>query len=92
MMRATMIHMNEGRESSDNIIDIKSIYIIGCSNPGWFRKEILYDYLKDYPQSIQVDRKPFPYLVPVLSGNGEKYVRSEPDEYKRDNLLALPRR
>lgn len=91
MMKATKIHMNAGCETSNNEIDINSIYLIGCTKPGWFTKEVVYDYLKEYPQTIQVNRHPFPYLVPVLSSKGEKYVRSEPDEYKRDNLLSLPR-
>ena len=91
MMKATKIHMNTGCEASNNEIDINSIYLIGCTNPGWFLKEVLYDYLKEHPETIQVNRYPFPYLVPVLSSKNEKYVRSEPDEFKRDNLLSLPR-
>ena len=91
MMKAIKIHMNTGCERSNNEIDINSIYLIGCNNPGWFKKEVLHDYLKDHPNSIQVDRYPYPHLIPAVSSNDEKYVRSEPDEYKRDNLLSLPR-
>lgn len=90
-MKATKIRMNKGFETSNNAIDIKEIYIVGCSNPGWFSKETLHDHLKKHPKSIQVDIAPFSDLFPVVSGNNEKYVRSEPNDIKSDNLLQLPR-
>ena len=34
---------------------------------------------------------PYPDLIPVVSSKGEKYVRSEPNDTPRDNLLRLPR-
>nr|WP_296463230.1 DUF3892 domain-containing protein [uncultured Acetatifactor sp.] len=34
---------------------------------------------------------PYPNLYPALSSNGEKYVRSEPNDTPNDNLLKLPR-
>ena len=33
---------------------------------------------------------PYPDLIPVVSSKGEKYVRSEPNDTPRDNLLRLP--
>nr|WP_296488697.1 DUF3892 domain-containing protein [uncultured Acetatifactor sp.] len=33
----------------------------------------------------------YPNLCPALSSNGEKYVRSEPNDTPNDNLLKLPR-
>ena len=34
---------------------------------------------------------PYPDVVPAVSSNGEKYVRSEPNDTVNDNLLKLPR-
>lgn len=90
-MKAIKIKMRYGCQYSDDVLEIDSIYITGCNNPGYFKKEIIHDYLKNHPNSIQVDRYPYPYLVPATSGNGEKYVRSEPNDSTKDNLLKLPR-
>lgn len=90
-MKAIKIRMRIGCLYSDDVEEIDSVYIVGCNNPGFFKKEVLYDYLKDHPNTIQVDRYPYPTLVPALSSNGEKYVRSEPNKTTRDNLLMLPR-
>ena len=30
-------------------------------------------------------------VIDAISANGEKYVRSSPDDYTHDNLLSLPR-
>ncbi len=54
-------------------------------------KEVLHDYLKKYPGSIQVDIYPYPFLILAVSILGEKYVKSAPNEYGTDNLLCLPR-
>lgn len=90
-MRAIKIKMNRGCDSSDNVIDIDSILFIDNDGENWMKKEEVYDLLMVFPDIAVVDRDPYPNLVPVKSVYGEKYVRSEPDEYKRDNLLSLPR-
>lgn len=90
-MRATKIKMKTGCEYSTKTTEISEIYIDGCNNPGFFSKASLYDHLKSYPNSIQVNIYPYPNLLPALSSNGEKYVRSEPNDTPNDNLLKLPR-
>ena len=91
MMYAKKIKMETGNYYSNNIQEIDKIYVDGCSNPGYFEKESLYDYLKKNPGSIRVFISPFPEIVPALSSRGEKYVRSEPNDSIFDNLLRLPR-
>ena len=91
MMYAKKIKMKYGCSNSKNVQEIEEIYIDGCNNPGYFKKSVLYDYLKKYPKSIKVYISPYPDVVPALSSRGEKYVRSEPNDTVRDNLLKLPR-
>lgn len=55
------------------------------------KKADIYDHLKSHPNSIYVDISPYPDLIPALSSNYEKYVRSEPNDTPSDNLLKLPR-
>ena len=62
----------------------------GCSNSNNVQ-EIEEIYLKKNPKSIKVYISPYPDVVPALSSRGEKYVRSEPNDTVRDNLLKLPR-
>ena len=90
-MKATKIKMKLGCEYSNKTTEISEIYLEGCTNPGYFTKATLYDYLKKEPGSIQVNIYPYPILLPVLSRNQEKYVRSEPNDTPNDNLLKLPR-
>ena len=90
-MRATKIKMKLGCMYSNSVLEIDEIYISGCSNPGWFKKSIIYDYLVKYPNSIQVNKYPYPNLIPAKSYNGEKYVKSNPNNSEMDNLLNLPR-
>lgn len=85
------IKMKYGCSNSNNVQEIEEIYIDGCNNPGYFKKSVLYDYLKKNPKSIKVYISPYPDVVPALSSRGEKYVRSEPNDTVRDNLLKLPR-
>ncbi len=61
------------------------------TNPRYYKKADVYDHLKSHPNSIYVDISPYPDLVPALSSNYEKYVRSEPNDTPSDNLLKLPR-
>lgn len=90
-MKATKIKMKTGCEHSAKTTEISEIYIEECNNPGFFSKSSIYDYLKSNPNSIQVNINPYPNLCPALSSNGEKYVRSEPNDTPNDNLLKLPR-
>lgn len=83
--------MQQGCSHSNSLLEIDSIYIEGCTNPGFFKKAVLYDHLKKNPGSIQVNIYPFHNVVPALSSRGEKYVRSAPDAYGNDDLLDLPR-
>ena len=90
-MRATRIKMKPGCYTSQNLTEIDQIYIVGCKIPGYYQKEVLHDYLKKNPNTIQVDNYPYPDLFPEVSIRGEKYVRSRPNWTTRDNLLSLPR-
>lgn len=67
------------------------IFITGWPLHGYYKKGYLHDYIKLSPGSIKVNIWPYPALIPAVSGNGEKYVRSRPDATRRDNLLNLPR-
>lgn len=88
MLYATRIKMNYGSRFSKNPEDIDQIYIY---EHGWYRKSTLHDHLKEYPRSIVVNIPPYPYLIPAVSRKGEKYVRSNPDVWKHDDLMDLPR-
>lgn len=90
-MKATKIKMKTGCYYSNKTTEIDEIYIEGCSNPGFFTKASIYDFLKKNPGAIQVNIYPYPNLIPALSSNYEKYVRSEPNDTPNDNLLKLPR-
>lgn len=90
-MKAVKIKMKNGCQYSNSLIEIDEIYITGCSNPGYFKKAVLHDYVKKNPGSIQVDVWPNPDVVDAVSSNGEKYVRSKANAYGHDNLLSLPR-
>ncbi|MCL2415526.1 MAG: DUF3892 domain-containing protein [Defluviitaleaceae bacterium] len=56
-------------------------------------KSIVHDFLKKNPYSeIRVNIAPnYPLLTPSLSANGEKIVKSCPNDTEHDNLLKLPR-
>lgn len=51
-MKATKIKMKPGCSNSTKTTEIDQIYIEGCTNPGYFKKATLYDYLKSNPNSI----------------------------------------
>lgn len=91
MMYAKKIKMEYGCRNSSNVQEIAEIYIDGCKDPGYYKKSALYDYLRKNPGGIKVYIYPYPDVVPALSSRGEKYVRSEPNDTIRDNLLKLPR-
>ena len=90
-MKAIKIKMKQGSFHSDSLLEIDEIYLTGCENEGYFKKHILYNYLKENPGTIQVNIYPYPNLKPALSVNNEKYVRSEGNNIALDNLLQLPR-
>lgn len=90
-MYATKIKMKSGCYSSDSLLEIDSVYIEGCNNPGFFKKAVIHDFLKENPDTIQVKIWPYPNVIPATSSAGEKYVRSSPNDYTHDNLLDLPR-
>ena len=50
MMYAKKIKMKYGCSNSNNVQEIEEIYIDGCNNPGYFKKSVLYDYLKRIPK------------------------------------------
>ena len=91
MMYATRIKMQQGCYYSQSLLEIDSVYIEGCNNPGFFKKAVLHDYLRDHPGAIQVKVYPYPNVIPATSSRGEKYVRSSPNDYVHDNLLDFPR-
>ena len=90
-MKATKIKMKTGCRYSNDLTEIDEIYITGCTNPGYFKKADIHDFVKKNPGSIQVDIWPNPDVVAAVSVNGEKYARSAPNAYGHDNLLCLPR-
>ena len=88
MLYAEKIKMKYGCWNSQYPEEIDQIYIRGY---GWQAKGALYDYLKQNPKSIAVNIYPYPCLIPAVSTNKEKYVRSNPNPYKHDDLMDLPR-
>lgn len=88
-MKATKIRMKSGCQKSNNLCEIDSIYLE--EEGKFYKKEKIHDYLKKNPRTILVNIAPYPYLQPVVSLRGEKYVRSTPDSTQKDNLLNLPR-
>ena len=90
-MKAIKIKMKQGCNSSNNLTEIDKIYLERCKEDGYYYKSAIYDFLKKNPNSIQVNIYPYPNLQPLISQNGEKYVRSEPDYTGKDNFLKLPR-
>lgn len=91
MMYATKIRMQRGCYYSQSLLEIDEIFVEGCNNPGFFKKEDLHKYLKENPGTIAVKIHPYPKVIPATSSKGELYVRSTPNDYTHDNLLDLPR-
>jgi len=90
-MRATKIKMKPGCGQSNNLVEIDEIYITDCAKDGFYKKADIHDYLNNNPGKIQVNIYPYPNCIPATSTNGEKYVKSSPNNTERDNLLNLPR-
>ena len=82
------IRMGINNQHSGNYNEISQLYV----NEHWLGKGCLYDYLKSNPNSIAVNISPYPRLIPKMSKNGEKFVASEPDAVKDDNLMNLPKK
>ncbi|WP_443659379.1 DUF3892 domain-containing protein [Clostridium algidicarnis] len=94
-MKATKIKMKPGCGTSNNLLEIESIYItegkeVGIQE-GYYAKASVHDYVKDNPKSIQVGIFPYPDLLHAISPKKEKYVKSTPNNTTGDNLLNLPR-
>lgn len=89
-MKATKIRMKAGCGTSQNLLEIDSIYITGCKDEGFYKKENLHEYLLKNPGTIQVNISPYPNVIPATLRE-EKYVRSTPNVLLKDNLLCLPK-
>ena len=86
---ASAIRMKKNCDYSYNLLEIDEIYL---SNNGWYKKEVIHNHVKTNPGSIKVGSNYGPNVIPVVSVNGEKYVKSSPNDSVKDNLLYLPRR
>ena len=93
MYYATKIKMRD--KDKDNLLEISEIYLedrVNSANSNWYTRENIHNWLKDNNDTgAKVDISPFPNLVHATSINGDKYVKSEPDKYQKDNLLNVPR-
>lgn len=87
---ATKIRMKYGCYNSYDLLEIDEIYISG-SKDGWYKKAVIHDHVKSHPKSITVRTSYGPDIIPAISSNGEKYVKSSPNNTTIDNLLSLPR-
>lgn len=91
LIKATKIKMQFGKEKSSTLTEIDSIYLTGVSKDGYYSKEKVHDFIRNNSESpVHVNISPFPKLIAAIK-NGQKYVRSEPNETTSDNLLKLPR-
>lgn len=91
-MQAIRIKMKPGCGQSSSLTEIDSIYLTGLDIPtGYYKKETVHEYIKRNNAYITVNISPYPRLIPATSFNGEKYVKSIPNGWQRDNLLNLPR-
>lgn len=88
---ATAIKMKNNCDYSNNLLEIDQIYLSN-STEGWYKKESVHEFVKNNPKSITVGTSVGPYVLPVVSSNGEKYVKSSPNSTTLDNLLSLPRK
>lgn len=88
MFYAIKIKMKPYCRYSQNLTEIDSIYL---EDSGWYEKEVIHNFLKDNPGEVAVKIWPYPEVVPAVSYKGERYVKSTPNKYGHDNLLALPR-
>ncbi len=91
MIKATKIRMKTYCDNSLKLEEIKDIKLEGdLTNPGWFSKESVHDFIKNKNGVVNVNIYPYPKLIAVTTQT-EKYVKSTPNNYGYDNLLELPR-
>lgn len=90
-MKIIGIKMKPNCSNSYSLTEISELFIESGTTSAFYPKEEVYDYLKQHKHSIYVNIAPFPYAEAVLSKNGEKYVRSEANNFFIDNILELPR-
>ena len=91
MIKATKIRMKTYCDNSLNLEEVKDIKLEGdLTNPGWFSKESVHDFIKNKNGVVNVNIYPYPKLIAVTTQT-EKYVKSTPNNYGYDNLLELPR-
>lgn len=86
-MKAIKIKMKRNCGNSGDVQDIESIYMDQTGT--YWKKSEVYDYLQKFPKTITVNIFPYPYLIPAVSSQGEKYVRSVANSTSEDNLLML---
>lgn len=89
-MKIIKIKMRQGCRYSQNVIEIDSVYIEG-SQHGYYKKEVVHNHLLQNPGTIQSGAYPYPDVIPAISINGEKYIKTVANEHGKDNLLSLPR-
>lgn len=90
MIYATKIKLKPGRIYPHSALEISTIYLVGVQNERFYAEEVVYDLVKQ-GYIIQVNISPhYPKLIAAISSEGEKYVRSEPNDTVQDNLLRLP--
>lgn len=91
MIKATKIRMKTYCDNSLKLEEIKDIKLEGdLTNPGWYSKESVHDFIKNKNGVVNVNIYPYPKLIAVTTQT-EKYVKSTPNNYGYDNLLELPR-
>ena len=91
MNYVTKIRMKYGCASSSKLTEIEQLYISGKHFEGWYTTQEIYDYLLDSPGTIFVNIEPYPELLPAVNASGEKYVKSDQNRSRPDQLLSLPR-
>lgn len=91
-MRAIKIMMKAETPNSNSPKDIVSLYIENdLGRIEEYKIEKLYDLLmEDSHKRIFVNNS-MSYLIPVCSMNGQKYVRSLPNNKTIDEIMKLPR-
>lgn len=91
-MRAIKIMMKAETPNSNSPKDIVSLYIENdLGRMEEYKTEKLYDLLmEDSHKRIFVNNS-MSYLIPVCSMNGQKYVRSLPNNNTIDEIMKLPR-
>ena len=87
MLLATKIVMKAECRDSCNTWEIDRIEL---DDGKFYKKETIHDHLVNNPCSIKVNISPYPLLIPAIREN-EKYVRSEPNDTTKDNLMKLPK-